>query len=99
MKDKDKFLGLAGQGIIAGQEGLMGHDKIIAKELDDDMLSGISGGTSKVTSLTYKGQNRKATSATYKGENRKAGNLLYTEESSLDGKMMSGDAIDKGTCC
>ena len=75
------------------------NEKVTAKALEDDKLSEATGGTSKVSSLTYKGQSRIAKSATYNGENRKAGNLLYTDESSLDGKKMSGDVTDKGSFC
>ena len=75
------------------------NEKVTAKALEDDKLSEAVGGTSKVSSLTYKGQSRIAKSATYNGENRKAGNLLHTEEASPDGKLLSGDVNDKGSFC
>ncbi len=69
-------------------------------EIAMDELENVSGGL-QACNLLFTGKEVKTTTNTvFSGKKKKAGNLLYTEkDKAKDGKLLSGDVIEKSTYC
>ena len=81
----------------------MGSEKDInMNALNDDDLESVAGGMGDVQPLVFTGKVPKAKATVQKGKAPKADSLVLKEKKgkkSIDGKLLSGDVIEKGRYC
>ena len=77
---------------------MMNEKNMNNAEINDEMLENVTGGRKMAGDLAYRGKESKiAKDTVYKGQSNKFSDLVQRNEK--DGKLISGDVIDKGGWC